>query len=157
MKYINKGGDMKKVLIVEDVNDIRELLELVFKLSGYKKVYLAKDGESGIEIAKKTKPDLIVMDVKMPGKYDGIKALKIVKNEPELSKCKVAILSANCQKRDIERGFNAGADAYFFKPFSPVEFMSGVETLFKKRQPENIRLEIGQMVNRIVNHAVMTA
>ena len=125
---------MKKVLIVEDGDEVRELLQLVFRLSGYKKVCLAENGEKGIYIAKKIKPDLIVMDVKMPGKFDGIKATKVVKSDPRLRNCKIAMLSANCQTKDIERGFDAGADAYFFKPFSPVEFMKGIENLFKKRE-----------------------
>lgn len=123
---------MKKVLIVEDGDEVRELLQLVFRLSGYKKIFSAENGEKGIDLAKKTKPDLIVMDVKMPGKYDGIKATKVVKSDPELQKCKIAMLSANCQRKDIEMGFNAGADAYFFKPFSPVEFMNGIENLLRK-------------------------
>ena len=133
---------MKKVLIVEDGSEIRELLELIFKLSGYKQIYIAEDGESGIKIARKIKPDLIIMDVKMPGKYDGIKALKIVKNDPELSNCKVAILSANCQKEDMKTGFNAGADAYFFKPFSPIEFMAAVETLFRNKESSSKKITL---------------
>jgi YesN/AraC family two-component response regulator len=65
---------MKKLLIVDDQQEIREMLELVFKFAGFRKFFTAENGEKAIDIAKKEKPDLILMDVKMPGKIDGMEA-----------------------------------------------------------------------------------
>ncbi len=120
---------MKNILIVEDGKEIRELLLLVFKLSGFKNISFAETGDEGVKEAKKMKPDLVIMDMKMPGNIDGLEATRIIKNEPGLKKSKIVMLSANCQRADVEAGFNAGVDAYFFKPFSPVEFMNNIMKL----------------------------
>lgn len=123
---------MKNILIVEDGKEIRELLLVVFKLSGFKNISFAETGDDGVKEAKKMKPDLVIMDMKMPGNIDGLEATRIIKNEPGLKKSKIVMLSANCQRTDVEAGFNAGADAYFFKPFSPVEFMNNIMNLLKE-------------------------
>ena len=74
---------MKKILIVDDLEEIRELLETTFKLAGFRKLFLAKNGQKAIDVARKEKPDLILMDVMMPGEIDGIEATRILKKDPE--------------------------------------------------------------------------
>lgn len=123
---------MKKILIVDDDKDIRKLLEIIFKLSGYKSVFEAVNGKEGVEKAKKIKPDLIVMDVKMPGKLDGLEAVKLLKSDPETKESTVLMLSANGQTNEIEAGYKAGADDYSLKPFSPLELIKKAEVLMKK-------------------------
>ena len=128
---------MKKILIVDDDKDIRKLLEIIFKLSGYKSVFEAVNGKEGIKKAKEVKPDLIVMDVKMPGEPDGIEAVKLLKSDPETKESAVLMLSANGQKNEIEAGYKAGADEYFLKPFSPLELIKKAEALMKKNSNGN--------------------
>ncbi|MCK5057489.1 MAG: response regulator [Candidatus Aminicenantes bacterium] len=120
---------MKKILIVDDLEEIRELLETTFKFAGFQKLLLAKDGKKAIDIAKKEKPDLILMDVMMPGTIDGIEATRILKKDPETKKSIIVILTAKCQKNDSERGYASGADYFFFKPFSPQDLIKKVDKM----------------------------
>jgi two-component system alkaline phosphatase synthesis response regulator PhoP len=72
---------------------------------------------------------MIIMDVMMPGKIDGIEATRILKNDPEAKACPIIILTVKSEKKDINRGFDAGADDYFTKPFSPLELIKKVEEI----------------------------
>ncbi len=138
---------MKKILIVDDDKDIRKLIEISFKLSGYKSVFEAKNGKEGYEKAKEVKPDLIVMDVKMPGELDGIAAVKLLRAYPETKDSAVLMLSANGQKKEIEAGYKAGADKYLIKPFSPIELIKKAELLMKKISNRNNRKKVLVPVN----------
>jgi len=123
---------MKKLLIVDDQQEIREMLELVFKFVGFNKLFTAKNGEKAIDIAKKEKPDLILMDVKMPGKIDGLEATRILKNDPVSKKSVIVMLSAQTQKNDRNKAFLYGADHFISKPFSPLALANKVEQLLQK-------------------------
>jgi two-component system, OmpR family, phosphate regulon response regulator PhoB len=118
---------MKKILIVDDQLEVRELVEVTLRVGDYN-ILKATKGEEGIEIARAEKPALIIMDIMMPGGMDGLEATRILKNDPETKKCKIIILTAKGQQIDIEKGFEAGADDYFTKPFSPLELIKKVET-----------------------------
>ena len=117
---------MKKILIVDDQLEVRELVEVTLRVGNYQ-ILKAKSGEEAIEIAKAEKPVLIIMDIMMPGGMDGLEATRILKNDPETKDCKIIILTAKGQQSDIEKGFAAGADDYFTKPFSPLELIKKVE------------------------------
>jgi CheY-like chemotaxis protein len=117
---------MKKILIVDDQIEVRELVELTLRGEGYQ-TFLAKSGEEAISIAKAEKPDLIVMDVMMPGEIDGLEAMRIIKNDQKLRNCKIIMLTAKGQTFDVEAGIKAGANSYFIKPFSPLELMKKIE------------------------------
>jgi two-component system phosphate regulon response regulator PhoB len=119
---------MKKILIVDDHKEIRRLVEITLRGEDYQ-ILQAENGEKAIEIEKAEKPDLIIMDVMMPGKIDGIEATRILKNNPESKGCIIIMLTSKGQKEDIEKGFAAGADDYFVKPFSPLELIRKVEEI----------------------------
>ena len=116
---------MRKILIVDDQAEVRELVEVTLEVEEYK-ILTAENGEKAVEIAKAEKPDLIIMDVMMPG-IDGLEATRRIKDDPELKDCKIIMLTAKGQKDDVEEGYNAGADEYFTKPFSPLELIRKVE------------------------------
>jgi two-component system, OmpR family, phosphate regulon response regulator PhoB len=118
---------MKKILIVDDQLEVRELVEVTMRVGDYH-LLKAKNGDEAISIAKTEIPDLIIMDIMMPGGMDGLEATRILKNDPETKNCKIIILTAKGQQSDIEKGFSAGADDYFTKPFSPLELIKKVET-----------------------------
>jgi CheY-like chemotaxis protein len=118
---------MKKILIVDDSKEVRQLVKATLDLGIYK-VFEASSGLKAVEIAKKHKPDLIIMDIIMPGGIDGIEALRIIKNSPENSNCKVIILSGS-EKDRIGEGYEAGASDFFLKPFSPLNLISKVDNL----------------------------
>ena len=121
---------MKKILIVDDLAEVRDLVEVTLRVEYYK-ILQAKSGEEGIKIAKAEKPDLIIMDVMMPGGMDGLEATRIIKNDPETKDCTVIMLTAKGQEADKQKGLEAGASDYFSKPFSPLELINKVEEILR--------------------------
>jgi len=120
---------MKKILIVDDQVEVRELVEVTLRVEDYQ-IFQAKSGEEAIEIAKAEKPELIIMDIMMPGGMDGLEATRILKNDPETKGCTIVMLSAKGQDEDRKKGFEAGADDYFSKPFSPMALIDKIEEIF---------------------------
>ena len=117
---------MKKILIVDDRLEVRELVEVTLRVKEYE-ILQAPSGEEAIEMVKNEKPDLILMDIMMPGGMDGLEATRMIKNDPETKDCSVIMLTAKGQKIDREKGIEAGADDYFVKPFSPLDLIKKVE------------------------------
>lgn len=117
---------MKKILIVDDQKEVLDLMEATLTMENYQ-ILKATNGKEAVDIAKAEKPDMIIMDIMMPGETDGLEATLTLKNDPETSACPIILLSAKSQKDYIKKGFAAGADDYFTKPFSPLELIRKVE------------------------------
>jgi CheY-like chemotaxis protein len=98
----------------------------------------AKDGKSGIEIARATLPDIILMDINLPG-ISGIDALKILSADPETEHIPVIALSANALPRDIVKGLQAGFFRYLTKPIKVTEFMDTLDVALKFATAESAR------------------
>lgn len=119
---------MNKILLVDDHSDIRRLIRITLGKSF--EVIEAEDGVTGLELARQEKPDLVVLDIMMPGKIDGLKVLDAIKADPELAATRVIMVTARGQAHDYEAGMARGADAYFIKPFSPLQLVACIkETL----------------------------
>lgn len=119
---------MKKILIVDDQEEIRRLVDITLRVENYQ-ILQAESGEEAIEIVKAEKPDLIIMDIMMPGGIDGLEATRILKNDPETKECLIIMLTAKGQSYEMEEGLAAGADDYFAKPFSPLALLKKVAEL----------------------------
>ena len=119
---------MKKILIVDDQLEIRELVEVTLRATDYQ-ILKTKSGEEAIEIAKTQRPDLIIMDIMMPGNMDGLETTRILKNYPETKNSQIIMLTAKGQQEDQKKGFKAGTDDYFIKPFSPLDLIKKVEEM----------------------------
>ena len=117
---------MKKILIVDDQLEIRRLVEITLSVGNYQ-IIQAESGEEALKIVKAEKPDLIIMDITMPGEIDGLEATRILKNDPETKGCPIILLTGKGQEDNRKNGFTAGADDYFVKPFSPLELIQKVE------------------------------
>ena len=117
---------MKKILIVDDLPEIRELIKLTLEMDNYQ-LFEAASGEEAIEIAGIKKPDLVILDIMMPGGINGLETCKILKKDSTAQKTKIIMLTAKGQEIDRQAGFEAGADDYFVKPFSPLELLQKVE------------------------------
>ena len=117
---------MKKILIVDDKPAVRELIEATLQ-STDRQIFYAASGDQAVETARRIRPDLILMDVMMPGKFDGFEATRILKNDPETKNVIIILLTAVGQQHEISEGLSAGADDYFIKPFSPLELLKTVE------------------------------
>ncbi len=113
---------MAKILVVEDDKFLREMISRKLDKEGYE-VIQAMDGEKGEEAIKKEKPDLVLLDLILPG-IDGFEVLERTKKDPELSEIPVIILSNLGQKNEVERGLNLGAIDFLIKAhFTPAEII----------------------------------
>jgi len=125
---MKRSNRMKKILIVDDQKEVRELVEVTLRVGDYQ-VLPAKSGKEAIDIAKSEKPDLIIMDIMMPGGMDGLEATRALRKDPETKNCRIIMLTAKGQEADKKKGVDAGADDYFTKPFSPLELIKKVEEI----------------------------
>ncbi|HVA32136.1 MAG TPA: response regulator [Gaiellaceae bacterium] len=119
------------VLVADDDSDIRELVTYRLTRSGYD-VIGAADGEEAFELAASREPDLCVLDVMMP-KLDGLELTRRLRALPATAATPVILLTARSQEDDVERGFDAGADDYLRKPFSPDELGARVRAILGRR------------------------
>ncbi len=117
---------MKKILIVDDDAGIRDLVDTTLRSEDYQ-ILQAESGEKAIEIARAEKPELIIMDIMMPGGMDGFEATRIIKNDPETKHSIILILSGAGQYAETGKGLTPDVDAYFDKPFSPLDLIRKVE------------------------------
>jgi DNA-binding response OmpR family regulator len=116
---------MKRILIVEDQADIRELIRMTLEIEDFD-IHEAENGDIGLQMARQQRPDLVLLDVMMPGSLDGFAVCTHIKNDPALKRMKVVILSAKGQDNDKQQGKQAGADGYLTKPFSPRQLLEVV-------------------------------
>ena len=123
-------SEMKKLLIVDDQPEIRELVRETLGTHLYH-IFEAYNGARALEIAKKERPDLIIMDIMMPGELDGLQTLKVLRSLDAIKDCRVIFLTARGQEVDIQQGLEAGALEYLIKPFSPIKLISKVESLLE--------------------------
>lgn len=119
---------MKRVLIVEDQADIRKLIRMTLEFEPYE-IHEAANGVNGLQLAGEVVPDLILLDVMMPGEIDGLQVCARVRTNPELRATRVVLLTARGQTQDREAGQQAGADEYLIKPFSPLQLIETIERL----------------------------
>ena len=121
---------MTTILLVDDHSDIRRLIRIT--LGKAFEVLEAEDGKTGLDIARRQKPDLVVLDVMMPGELDGMKVLDEIRKDPQLKHTRVIMVTARGQVRDYDDGMEHGADAYFVKPFSPLQLVAAIKEMLAK-------------------------
>lgn len=119
---------MKRVLIVEDQADIRELIRMTLEMEDFE-VHEAANGQAGLDAALALQPSLVLLDVMMPGTLDGYAVCERIRAAPQLKRTRVVLLTARAQSGDRERGLKAGADEYLVKPFSPRQLLAVVAKL----------------------------
>lgn len=120
----------KKILVVEDHQDTRELLKYNLESAGYE-VVAAADGLTGLEMAQAHKPDLIILDLMLPG-MDGLEACRRMKQDAELAGTPVIMLTAKGEEVDRIVGLELGADDYVVKPFSPRELVLRIKAVMRR-------------------------
>lgn len=127
---------MTKILIAEDEKDIRELIAFSLTFAGFE-VVSAVDGKEALEkaLALEVKPDLIMMDVRMP-RMTGYEACKRMKEMDELKGIPIVLLSAKGQESEIQTGLKSGADEYIIKPFAPDELAGLVTAIINRSSGE---------------------
>jgi CheY-like chemotaxis protein len=119
----------QKILIVDDEEPLRLLVRATLEDEsgeGRYEIIEAADGNEALEVARRERPELILLDIQMPG-LSGLEVCKMLKDDPVTSDLMVVMLTAKGQQSDREQGFAAGADDYFAKPFSPLELLQLVD------------------------------
>ena len=113
---------MKRILLVEDHVDIRRLVRLTLEFEDFE-ILEASDAADGLEIARRLRPDLVLLDVMMPGPINGLDMCRAMKADASTRHIPVIFLSARGTEADRRNGMDAGAVAYLVKPFSPMELL----------------------------------
>ena len=116
---------MNHILIVDDHADIRRLLTIT--LGKHYKIIEAENGSAALEAIQKYNPKVVLLDVMMPGDMDGIQVLQAIKSNPKTRDILVAMVTAKGQSADSDVAKAQGADAYFIKPFSPLQVVNWVK------------------------------
>jgi len=122
----------KKVLIIEDNDDIRENIVEILELAGYS-VHAAANGKKGVELAMQELPDIILCDIMMP-ELDGYGVLYMLNKKPETAAIPFIFLTAKAERVDLRKGMEMGADDYLTKPFDDMELLNAIETRLKKKE-----------------------
>ena len=126
----------KNILVIEDEPDIAELIEFNLKNNQYR-TSIAYSGETGLERARKNHPDLVLLDLMLPGIH-GIDVCRILKSDNEFKNMPVIMLSALGQEENIVKGLEAGADDYITKPFSLKVLMARIKAVLRRETvPKN--------------------
>lgn len=119
---------MKKILIVEDHMDIRKLLKMTLEFDDFE-IHEASTGDAGWVLAQELQPDIVLLDVMMPGTLTGLDVCRRIKSDPKTRHTKVIMLTARVQASDREMGMAAGADDYLMKPFSTLQVLEKIYRL----------------------------
>jgi DNA-binding response OmpR family regulator len=119
------------VLVADDDRDILQLVSFRLERADYE-VVQANDGEEALRLVKELRPDLAVLDLMMP-KLNGYEVIREIRRDEETKAIPVILLTARVQEADVARGFEAGADDYLKKPFSPQELRARVQAILGRR------------------------
>jgi CheY-like chemotaxis protein len=122
----------RRILTIDDQSDIRRLIRMTLEFEGFE-VLEASGGEEGLAMARKHQPDLILLDVMMPG-LNGLAVSKTLAADPVLRQIPVVMLTALDREADVEAGIEAGAKSYLAKPFGPIELIDIVNQLIDVAQ-----------------------
>lgn len=140
----------KRILLIEDEEDIAALIKLQAEISGYK-LHVEVDGINGYRAIEREKPDLVILDVMLPGE-NGLDVCRRMKNNSELKNIPVVILSAKGEELDVVLGLELGADDYVSKPFSPKILFSRIKAILRRgKEPEKVSkvIKFGEFILEI--------
>ncbi len=125
----------KKILIVDDNNELRQLITITLNCTSYQLIN-SSSADEALAILLENRPDLIVLDVMMPGSMSGYQLCEFIKNNPLYETIKVILLTARGQQSDIQEGIRVKSDGYLVKPFSPLLLLKKVDELLSDNEIE---------------------
>ena len=117
---------MKKILIVDDKAEVRELVSVTLEIGPYE-ILTAENGDEALDKARSALPELMLLDIQMPGDIDGLEVCRRLKDDEQTKDIHIVMLTAKGQDWDKQAGYDAGANGYFVKPFSPLQLINTVE------------------------------
>lgn len=125
----------EKILVVDDEEDVLELVRFNLSREGYR-VFCAATGEDALESLGRKRPDLIVLDLMLPG-IDGLEIAKRLKNDPKTKYIPIVMLTAKSEETDVLLGLALGADDYVTKPFSPRILVARINTVLRRKRKDS--------------------
>jgi len=137
----------KRIILVEDEEDIAVLIKLQAEITGYK-LHVEVDGINGYRAIEREKPDLVILDIMLPGE-NGLDVCRKIKGSPDLKNIPIIILSAKGEELDVVLGLELGADDYISKPFSPKVLFSRIKAVLRrgKDNEKNVKtLKFGDFI-----------
>ncbi len=146
---------MNPILMIEDEKDIADLVEYHLKQSGFS-VLKAMEGASGLDIAKKNRPSLVILDLMLPG-MDGKDICRALKSNPLTQSIPILMLTAKSEEVDRVIGFELGVDDYVTKPFSPRELVLRVKAILRRKEAPDEgekSIQVGDLLIEIDRHQV---
>ena len=145
-----------RILVVDDEHDALDLIEFNLKAAGFE-VITAADGDSALKKARTGNPDLIILDLMIPG-VDGLEVCKLLRRDTATAALPIIMLTAKAGEVDRVLGLELGADDYLTKPFSPRELVLRVKNLLRRRQESDRkqdRMQFGELLIDIPRHLVV--
>ena len=127
-------GELARILIIEDDSTIRTVLEMALLGAGYTAVRSSARGDEGLTLVRREKPDLVLLDLMLPG-IDGFTVATRIRETPELAATRIIMLTARTQNEDIVRGLGCGADDYVTKPFDRAVLLARVRAVLRRGLP----------------------
>ncbi len=125
-------NQMRKILIVDDQPEIRELVRLTLELGNFR-IFSASNGQQALAIAQSIKPDIVLLDVRMPdSSISGLEVCRQLKSDPTVAKSYIIIISASGEEHNLTLAKAAGADDFLIKPFSPFALIDKVEEVVRE-------------------------
>ncbi len=140
----------ERILVVDDEEDILELVRFNLAREGYA-VICTTSGEKTLKIARAEHPDLIVLDLMLPG-MDGLEVAKVLKNDPRTKDIPIVMLTAKGEEADIVTGLELGADDYITKPFSPRVLVARVRAALRRKVKEITEEETSLKIHNLLIH-----
>jgi len=141
----------ERILVVDDEEDILELIRFNLAREGYP-VICTTSGEESLKIARKEHPDLIVLDLMLPG-IDGLEVARVLKNDSKTSDIAIIMLTAKTEEPDIVTGLELGADDYVTKPFSPRVLIARVRAILRRKAKGELADESMLRIHDLVIHS----
>ncbi|PIQ88616.1 MAG: DNA-binding response regulator [Candidatus Omnitrophica bacterium CG11_big_fil_rev_8_21_14_0_20_42_13] len=145
----------EKILIVEDEKDIVKMLDYNLKKENFR-VLSCGDGEDALKLASREQPDLILLDLMLPG-IDGLEVCKSLKNERKTANIPIIMLTAKSQETDKVIGLELGADDYIAKPFSPRELIARIKAVLRRSRERDRLPEIFKAGDLTIDFSVISA
>ncbi len=140
----------EKILVIEDDEDIQELVTYNLAREGYQ-VSTAGSGEAGVEATRRAKPDLILLDLMLPG-IDGLEVCRMLRADPHTAHVPVVMLTAKGEESDIITGLEIGADDYLTKPFSPKVLVARIRNILRRKSRDTVDDESPVKAHEIIIH-----
>jgi len=144
------------ILVVDDEPHIVEVVQDYLKQAGYRTL-TARDGQAALTTARHEHPDLVVLDLMLPGDIDGLDVCRCLRQDPALAETPIIMLTARVEEMDRIIGLELGADDYVTKPFSPREVVARVRAVLRRARPAGPHasaINIGELAIDLVNRSV---